>query len=371
MTRRILITGATGQIGRWLCHRLLQQDPTAPDKLLLALRDPARQLGQLRQWLGQRGIEAQGLRRLQALPYELDQPACAAALVGAAQPDLVYHLAARFAWGLPMEVARRANVSSTLALAEALQRQRPQARLVHLSGFMLQHRAHLQRLGISAQGEADWPAVYRRAGGYEASKLEAHFRLLEQAGHSAQALLILHPATVAGHSQEGELPAHAALYQLGRQLLQGRLAGLPGSAQHRLPLVAVDYVAGFAAALALAPELRSGEFLLMDGRSPPLPELVRRMAAALGRTAPRRQLPKPLLRALLSLPGMAALSGSHRESLDFVIEPGVHFDTASADALAARWGLRHPSLEQVLDASARHIAQGLSGEGLVLIHSPR
>jgi dihydroflavonol-4-reductase len=43
-----------------------------------------------------------------------------------------------------------------------------------LSGFLLENHAHLQQ----PQG-TDWPAVYRRVGVYEASKLEAHFKVLD------------------------------------------------------------------------------------------------------------------------------------------------------------------------------------------------
>lgn len=350
---RILITGATGQIGRWLLHTLA---PNPRLELVLALRRPQPQLDSLRAWLAARHM--QSAATLRALPFDLDHPDRAARLVKEAQPDMLVHLAARFAWGLSPQQAWRANGLTSLALLRALNHQAPQARFLHVSGFMLQHRAHLARLGLDETGQTkDWPAVYRRAGGYEASKLQAHVEMRALAAALAHPLLVLHPATVAGHSVEGELPDHAALYQLCRQLLKGRLGALPGTPAHRLPLVAVDHVARFIAALVQDPQQRGGDYLLMDPASPPVPVLAQQLAQALGRPAPRRHLPIPLLRLLLKgLPGLARWSGSHPESLDFLVRD-VAFDTAPAERLAAGWGLAHPPLEQVLAATARHVRE--------------
>lgn len=403
---RVLLTGATGQIGRWVLHELAGR----PDiELTLALRDPVRQCSELAAWLAGHGVVP--ARPLQALAFDLDRPQGAAALVQAARPDVVVHLAARFAWGLAPADAQRANVQTSVALLRALagsctsqdavhdvanqaesvdaatgdadraghadhadhadtrsagaavpwQGGAP-ARFIHVSGFMLQHHAHLRRLGIGEDGQArgpgGWAAVYRRAGGYEASKLHAHAEMTRTARELGQPLVVLHPATVAGHSGHCELPGHAALHQLCRQLARGRLGAIPGGAAYRLPLVAVDFVARFIAGVVRDAAVQGGQYLLMDAASPPAPQLVRHLADALGRPAPRRTLPIGLLR----LPGVAALSGTHPESLDFLVRD-VAFDTAAADRLAARWGLAHPPLEQVLRQTAGYVGhQGACAE---------
>jgi nucleoside-diphosphate-sugar epimerase len=286
---RILLTGATGQIGRWVLHELAGRPGLA---LTLALRDPARQLPALQAWLAERGV--QPAQPLQALAFDLDRPDGAAAVVAAARPDVAVHLAARFAWGLPAQAAHRANVQASVALLQAVAR-RPGARFIHVSGFMLQHRAHLRRLGlgddVQPHGPGGWPAVYRRAGGYEASKLQAHAEMTHAARELGQPLVVLHPATVAGHSVHGELPEHAALHALCAQLIAGRLAAIPGGAAYRLPLVAVDHVARFTAAVVQDEAVQGGDFLLMDPASPSLPELVATLAEALGRPMPRLALP--------------------------------------------------------------------------------
>lgn len=354
---RILLTGATGQIGRWVLHELAGRPGLA---LTLALRHPARQLPALQAWLAERGVRP--AQPLQALAFDLDRPEEAAALVAAAQPDVAVHLAARFAWGLPARAAHRANVQASVALLQAVAR-RPGARFIHVSGFMLQHRAHLRRLGLGddfqARGPGGWPAVYRRAGGYEASKLQAHAEMTHAARERGQPLVVLHPATVAGHSAHGELPEHAALHALCAQLIAGRLAAIPGGAAYRLPLVAVDHVACFTAAVVQDEAMQGGDFLLMDPASPSLPELVATLAKALGRPVPRLTLPMPLLRALLRLPGVAARAGTHPESLDFLVRE-VAFDTSAADNLAQRWGLSHPPLASVLRRTADHVRRQLA-----------
>ncbi|HLO96635.1 MAG TPA: NAD-dependent dehydratase, partial [Burkholderiaceae bacterium] len=193
-----------------------------------------------------------------------------------------------------------------------------------------------------------------RVGGYEASKLETQVHMSALARRLGRPWLCVHPATVCGHAVEGELPPHAALHALCHQLMLGRLQALPGSPRHLLPLVSVDRVAEFLAHLSLDHEIRSGDFLLMDPASPSFHALVRTLAMSLGVTAPRRALPLPVMRGLLSLPGVATWAGASPEGLDFLIQDPA-FDTRPAEALSHRWGLQHRPLAQALAATARFV----------------
>ncbi|MBB2483758.1 SDR family oxidoreductase [Mitsuaria sp. WAJ17] len=355
MSTPLLITGASGQIGRWLLHALLRLEPARP--LVLALRDPAVQLESLRRWLSGRGIAGPGLARLAAHPYRLEDTASARALVRELRPDTLLHLAARFEWGLDANEARRAQLQATEALWEAQTDPQGHAgRFVALGGYMTQHRPQLDKLGIHVGRPVDWQRIYRRIGGYEASKLETQFHMSALARRLGRPWLCVHPATVCGHSVEGELPAHAALYALCRQLLRGRLQALPGSPRHQLPLVSVDQVAGFLARLALDPQVRSGDFLLMDPASPPVHDLIRKLAGALGVRAPRLALPLAVMQGLLRVPGVAAWSGASAEGLDFLIQDP-DFNTGPAEALSQRWGLPPTPLPQALAATARFVAR--------------
>ena len=153
----ILITGASGFIGRYVCAQLTRdQQP-----VLAMLRQPSSQLATLR-----RQVDALGGQGdlVQAIQGDLDQPD-----LGLDGPvpalEAIIHLGARFAWQLPMAEARRTNVDGALAVARLARQQ--QTRLVFISGFMLENLAHLARLVIhlNSADTTDWHQVYRRAGG--------------------------------------------------------------------------------------------------------------------------------------------------------------------------------------------------------------
>lgn len=357
MPSSLLLTGASGQIGRWLLHALLLKAPDQP--VALALRDPGKQLPDLHRWLAARGIAQTQLSRLQAHPYRLEDTEAAQALVRELRPHTLVHLAARFEWGLEAADARRAQLQATEALWRAQTDPQGHAgRFVAVGGYLTQHQPHLDKLGIHAQGPVDWQRIYRRVGGYEASKLQTQVHMSTLARQLGRPWLCVHPATVCGHAIEGELPAHAALHALCRQLIRGRMQALPGSARLRLPLVSVDHVAAFMAELALDREVMAGDFLLMDPASPTFHELVRTLAGTLGVDAPRWSLPVPVMRSLLRLPGVAAWSGASAEGLDFLIrDPDFH--TRPAEALCQRWGLRPRPLSQALAATAHFVRQDL------------
>lgn len=351
----VLITGATGQIGRWLLHRLLQLAPETP--LVLALRDPQPQRASLAAWLAARGIPGPVLAALQAVSYQLEDISAAQALIGKLRPAVVIHLAARFEWGLSRTEAHLAQVQATEALWTAQTDPSAHAgRFIALGGYMTQHRPHLERLGITGGGNTDWARLYRRVGGYEASKLETQVHMSALAERLDRHWLCVHPATVCGHSREGELPRHAALHALCRQLLRGRLSALPGSRRHQLPLVSVDRLADFIAHLALDGDIVTGDYLLLDRSSPSFHALVHQLASTLGVRAPQLTLPLPLMRAVLRLPGMAAWSGASAEGLDFLLK-APEFNTAAADALARRWQLPATPLDAALTATARFVRQ--------------
>lgn len=359
----LLLTGASGQIGRWVLHRLLQLAPEVP--LVLALRDPDRQLPALKAWLQARtrpsALPPCALTGLSAVPYRLEDTEGAEALVRALRPRALIHLAARFEWGLRRADARQAQLEATEAAWRAQTDPRGHAgRFIALGGYMTLHRPHLGKLGITPNGPVDWPAVYRRVGGYEASKLETQVHMSALAERLGRPWLCVHPATVCGHAEEGELPAHAALYVLCRQLMRGRLSALPGTTRHQLPLVSADHLADFLAHLALDEAVVAGDYLLLDRDSPHFHALVRQLARALGVRAPRRSLPLPVMRWLLHLPGVSAWSGTSAEGLDFLLEAPT-FDTRAAEALAARWGLRRPVLSAAVEATAHFVRREAAG----------
>ena len=340
------ITGATGFIGRHVCASLTRQNHT----VVAMLRRPEAQLDTLRQQVDALG--GQG-HLLQPVSGDLDQTH-----LGLTAPlpelDAVIHLGARFAWRLDTRTARQTNVAGSLAVAE-LARQH-QCRLVFISGFMLENQAHLNRIGIdtAAPSGTDWPKVYRRAGGYEASKLEAAFRARAFAKQHALDFVEVQPATVAGNSQTGELDNSQPLYSLLDNLARGRLALVPGTPAHWLPLVAVDHLADIIR-LAATAEAVPEKLLALDGQTPNLQPMLAQAAAHMNKHAPRRYIPIPVLTALLRLPGLAALMNTYPEALHF-IQP-TRFDTAITDAFLQHHHATAPNIKEVIERSTRRYHQ--------------
>ncbi|EKF73182.1 hypothetical protein A11A3_14957 [Alcanivorax hongdengensis A-11-3] len=337
-----LITGASGFIGRHLSAYL-----TARGHRVLALMRQPDTLPAL-----QRTVSALGGQgdRLHAVAGDLDQPG-----LGVGEPlpslDAIIHLGARFAWGLERDSARRTNTAGSLAVAELARQQG--CRLVFISGFMLENHAHLARLGIDEKQPArtDWNQVYRRAGGYEASKLEAALQVREQAARDGIDLVEVQPATVAGHSISGVLDPAQPLHTLIHNLAGGRLAMVPGSPAHWLPLVAVDTLAALIGEAALA-DTAPPRLLALDPATPNLQGMLALIADELGRRAPRHHLPLGILAALLKLPGLPALMQTAPEALHF-IQP-TRFDSSVTEAFMTARGLTQAPIEQAIRASARH-----------------
>ena len=221
---------------------------------------------------------------------------------------------------------------------------------------MLENREHLQRLSITSDDpdQVDWQHVYRRAGGYEASKLEAAIRVRALAATHDLNLVEVQPATVAGHSRTGALDSAQPLFALLDNLARGRMAMVPGSPEHWLPLVAVDHLAALIAVAATADSVPQ-RLLALDPTTPNLQGLLAIAADMLGRRAPQRHLPIPVLAALLRLPGMPRLMNTWPEALHF-IQP-TRFDTTDTDHFLNQQGLARPAMEAVIARSARWYQQ--------------
>ncbi|MGP4844465.1 SDR family oxidoreductase [Marinobacter sp. 1Y8] len=304
----ILVTGATGFIGRYLVAQL-----TARQHQVIALMRRPEVIDDFRQQI--EGLGGNG-RCLSALKGDLDQPDLALEYAPESL-DAVVHLGARFAWKLPAEAARKTNVDGALAVARLAQK--TDARLVMISGFMLENNAHLQSLGIDPEHPetVDWPAVYRQTGAYEASKLEGALRVRQWADTMGLDWVEVQPATVSGHSETGALETAQPLYQLMDNLAHGRLSMIPGTSAHQLPLVPVDLLADLIVAACEAQKVPQ-RLLALDAETPNLDGVIGELATGLGRKPPRRHVPIRLLQGLLNIPGVSALMKTAPESLQFI-----------------------------------------------------
>lgn len=356
MSVECFVTGGTGFIGQHLVAHLSAKGHT----VRVLMRRPER-LTELREQVVKLGGSA---ARVFAVAGDLERdnlglsPADREQL---RQARVVFHLGAHFAWGLSLEQSRAVNVEGAKRVALLAVEQN--SRLVMIGGYMLKNHEHLQRIGIdprSAQ-QTHWPAVYRRVGGYEASKLEAHFATLELMSAKGGEITVVHPATVCGHSRTGHILDGQPLVELIRNLIQGKLTAVPGTAKHWLPLVTVDYLVELMVVSAFDPAMVGQELLALDEQTPNLRELLVQVAQPLGLKPPRHHVSLRLLKLLLSIPPVARFMNTKPEALDFI--QTTRFDTAAVEQFAKSHGIAKPDIRQSLQHTATFVNSSCIAKG--------
>ena len=348
MSVECFVTGGTGFIGQHLVANLSAKGHT----VRVLMRRPER-LAALQEQVNNLGGVAS---RVFAVAGDLERDKLGLSLAdreALKQARVVFHLGAHFAWGLSLEHSRAVNVEGAKRVALLAAEQN--SRLVTIGGYMLKNLEHLQRIGIDPRDPelTNWPAVYQRVGAYEASKLEAHFATLELMSAKDGELTVVHPATVCGHSRTGHILDGQPLVELIRNLAQGKLTAVPGTAEHWLPLVTVDYLVELVAACAFDPAMAGQELLALDDQSPNLRELLVQVAQPMGLKPPRHHISLRLLRLLLSIPPVARFLNTSAEALDFI--QTTRFDTAAVEQFANRHGIAKPDIRRSLQHTAMFV----------------
>jgi len=348
MSVECFVTGGTGFIGQHLLANLSAKGHT----LRVLMRRPER-LAALREQVDSLGGCA---TRVFAVAGDLEQDNLGLSLADQEvlrRASVIFHLGAHFAWGLSMEQSRAVNVEGAKRVARLAAEQK--SRLVMIGGYMLNNHEHLQRIGIDPRQPelTNWPAVYRRVGGYEASKLEAHFATQQVMSAKGGEMTVVHPATVCGHSRTGHIVDGQPLVALIRNLVQGKMTAVPGTAEHWLPLVTVDYLVQLVAVCAFDPAMVGEELLALDDQTPNLRELLALVAKPLGLKSPKHHISLRLLKWLLSIPPVAWFLNTKPEALDFI--QTTRFNTAAVEQFANRHGITKPDIRQALQHTATFV----------------
>ena len=340
-TRRAVVTGATGFVGLWLVAELTRLGVP----VVALVRSPERRRTTLQadvSRLGGRGslVDTAPLD-LDAADLGLDDKGLSA-LRSATE---VYHLAARFGFGLERDVAHQANVTAAVQLVATVAGSAHLTRFVHISGYRTRGT---EGRALDVDNPAALDAFYQSHGAYEASKLEAHQRVATAAADHGVPLTRVSPAMVIGDSRTGETTQLTGLADVLQKLWDGQLPALVGSVDTWIPVVAVDILAALLARLPTDPTSEGDHILVLDDRTPSLLQVVQRAATRMGRSAPRLTLPVPVVRALPE-----ALSGVHPEALSFVSAD--RYDTATLRATLRRLGIEMPDVVGVIDRWVDHL----------------
>ncbi|MEV6205734.1 SDR family oxidoreductase [Kitasatospora sp. NPDC051914] len=346
-----LVLGATGFIGRWYVLELLERG----EHVAIGLRGGAARDTGLRDWLTAHGASPDALAdRLTTVAADITRPGLGLSRhdgeLLAGVRDTV-NLAARYAFGLTRADARTANVDGALHPLRWAAERPALRRHIHLSGYRVGRTAGLRH----PLPPADADRLYRTLGAYEASKTEGDIAVRTLAPELGVPLTVVNPGAVIGHSRTGEAGQYLGLATLVEQLWTGRLPALAGSRRTVVPVLAVDHLAAFLAAVPRYDDGMLHVHTVLDPATPPLPELVALAAHRLGVRPPRLLLPVGLVRRL-----PRALTGVDPETLTFLAEDT--YDTASADALARAAGLAHPPVRRLVqDWAARIVTDRFPG----------
>lgn len=160
---------------------------------------------------------------------------------------------------------------------------------------------------IKVNGEATPEAPYRETDAprpeddYGRSKLEAERRLAAVSASTGLEYVVLRPPLIYGPGVKGNLARLLRIVDRQLPLPFGRI-------ENRRSLVGLSNMASALEACATHPDAAGQTFLVSDGQDLSTPDLVRRIAAALGRTPRLLPVPAACLRVLARMTGSGALA---------------------------------------------------------------
>lgn len=279
LEKRILVTGATGFVGHFLCSRLLTQDFRVRGTLL-TYENPASLVG--------------GVEPVTVEPLGADTPWCYA-LEGV---DTIIHLAARVhimddSSADPLTEFRKVNVEGTARLARKAANAGVR-RLVFISSI---------KVNGEESGTPYTPdSLPAPSDPYGISKWEAEQALRKIEAETGMEVVVVRPTLVYG-------PGVKANFLNMMKTVNGNFGfcisnfGLKGgiplpfaSINNRRSLIYVGNLVGALVICATHPEAAGKTYLVSDGEDVSTPELIRRTASALGVPARLFPVPTPLMK---------------------------------------------------------------------------
>ena len=279
--RSILVTGATGLIGRRVVESILRRTD-AP--VVALVRDPSR----WQQIAAHLGANAS---RVTAVRADITRPALGLDLRTMTRslgtPLVVVHSAGDIVFSRSLAESRQVNVEGTRNVVD-LSYSFPDVRLVHVSSAFAVGR----RTGVIAEGSTAQGAGWVNA--YEQSKHEAELIVRE----SDLDYVIARPSTVVCDDAGGAVTQVNAVHRALRLYHAGLASMMPGTEDTPVDVIPADWLADAIARLALANNCAGKTVHLCAGEGAlPLGELLDRTYSLWSRDTSwrRRDVARPAL----------------------------------------------------------------------------
>ena len=239
MSKGIVVTGATGFLGRELVYHLLAQEPDTRLYCLVRGRDDADAKRRIDEMLAE-GVPAARLddakQRTTAVRADLEKPrlgldeAAWAELV--ANTAAVIHGAAAVSFTLPLEEARAINVEGTRKVLDLAAQ--AGARVDYIGTAYVAG----DRRGVALESELDVGQPFRNT--YEQTKMEAEKLVQDRA--RTQPIAIFRPSIIVGDSATGRTASFKVLYWPLKIYAKGLWRVVPGRPETPVDVVPSDYV---------------------------------------------------------------------------------------------------------------------------------
>jgi len=320
---RILVTGASGLIGREMCGILADRGHSVIALLhhshTLRRNDGAAIPTMPFDGTSRTGFVAVLHGDVTAEHFGLTPPMASALMAGV---DVIIHCAAVTAFNLPQPTYDRVNVGGTSQVLAFAAHAGRGVRVLHVSTAYVCGEA----AGIISEAPT---AAVRFNNGYEASKAAAEALVLT-AHRRDQAVVIARPSIVAGHWETGAIGAFGSIYQLFRLITDWRTGPLSTSSHASLNLAPVDHVTGALTDIAERMGQADGQIFHLAASNPvPLTTvetLAREFAAS-------RPYPPDRLRMS---PRQQSLHATVAATYASYLRPSPRFTTSNLAALSGR-----------------------------------
>jgi thioester reductase-like protein len=333
----VLVTGFPGFIGGRLVEALLDD---SPDAHVAAIVEP--RMGETARELAARLDGG----RIEVLEGDITERRLGLADADyerlAAELTAIYHLAAIYSLGVPLEVATSVNVDGTgnvLTLCEDCERLE---RLHHVS------TAYVAGTRIGTVYEHELALGQRFKNHYESTKFQAEV-WVRQAMDRVPAT-IYRPAIVVGDSRTGETRKFDGPYYMLRVISRAARWRLPiprfGRSGAPFNVVPVDFIIEAMTTADDVPGLVGSTLHLVDTEPISAAQVFDLLAREYAGRSSAFSLPPRLVTASLRVPAVRALfSDAPRESVEYLKHP-VSFDTRAARELLEPRGVSCPRLEE-------------------------